>query len=237
MPIMFNTTMGVLAGVALLLIPRFFALLRGEAPPLLLMSGPVSRSGWAATFGILGIVLFPLSLIMSVTHPLQAAKPYIDTLFGEPTLILAAILLAAAWYLGRSREDGVLDSERLRVALGPVSWIVFFLGIVLLVCTAAIIRFNAVGGAPVAEPLSGLLNAYPFIENLFFALLLYLPAALGCLAFPATVLRMNSSAWLILYWSWTIAGFGFAMFSALNFYTHTGLVMNTSNPTGPQFRW
>src|ERR1700754_1175985 len=173
---MYNTTIGVFAGVPLLLVPRFFALIRGESPPLLLMSGPVSRSGWAATFGILGIVLFPLTLIMSVTHPLTPAKPYIDTLFAEPTLILAAVLLASAWYLGRTRDDTTLDSERLRAALGPVSWVVFFLGIILLWCTAAIIRFNAVGGAPVAEPLSGLLNAYPFIENLFFAVLLYLPA-------------------------------------------------------------
>ncbi|OJF12995.1 hypothetical protein [Couchioplanes caeruleus] len=49
--IMFNTTMGVTAGLALLLVPRFWAVVRGDHPPLLLVSHQRATGGWAATFG------------------------------------------------------------------------------------------------------------------------------------------------------------------------------------------
>jgi hypothetical protein len=235
--VMFNTVMGVAAGAALLMVPRFWALVRGEQEALLLMGhGPINQAGWAAAFGTLGLVLFPLSLVMTVAHPLHVAKSYIDTIFGEPSLVLGALLLASAWYLARG-GGADLDAERLRAAILPIGWVIFFLGIILAWCAAAIIRFDAVSSAPVEEPITGLLNGYPVVENLFFAIILYGLAALGCLVFPAATHGGNRVAWQILYWSWTVSGFAFAMFSALNFYTHTGLLVNVSNPDSPPYRW
>lgn len=242
---MYNTTIGVIAGLTLLLVPRFWAVATGTAAPLLLMDRrSFSRTGWVAAFGALALVLYPLALISTVTHPLASEKTWIDTLFSEPTLILAAVLIAATWWLARhARARGdrdQVDVERLRAALTPITWIVFWLGIVLIACAAAIVRFNAVGGAPEAEPITGRFGQWPAIENLAFGIGLYGLAAIGCLVFPAAV-RGRRAAWLTLYWCWTVSGLGFALFSALNFYTHTGLLINfdnlESNPGRSIFRW
>ncbi|GGQ85380.1 DUF981 family protein [Couchioplanes azureus] len=232
--IMFNTTMGVAAGVALMLVPRFWAVVRGDRPPLLLVSHQRAGGGWAATFGVLGAILAGLGFVMTVWHPLAPAKDHIDTIFGEPTLILGVLLLAAAWYLARSGDP--LDPDRLRTALSPASWMVFWLGIVLAWCAAAIARFDAVSSAPAEEPITGLLHDWPIIENLFFAIVLYGLAAVGCLAFPFAIRPQSRVAWPVMYWAWTVSGVAFALFSAMNFYTHTGLLINLGTD-GPDFRW
>src|SRR4051794_693438 len=122
--IMYNTLMGVAAGTALLLVPRYWAALRGDRLPLQLVREPGHPVGWAAAFGILGVVLTGLGFAMTVTHPLAEAKPYIDTIFGEPSLMLGVLLLAAAWVLGR-RDETTMDDVRLRALLTPVSWVIF----------------------------------------------------------------------------------------------------------------
>jgi len=60
--VIFNTVMSVSAGLAMLLVPRAFAHLQWRRMPLLLLLDParVSRHGWAATFGVLGLVLSSL---------------------------------------------------------------------------------------------------------------------------------------------------------------------------------
>ncbi|MEV0732394.1 DUF981 family protein [Polymorphospora sp. NPDC050346] len=244
--IMYNTTIGLAAGLALLLVPRFWAVATGAKAPLLLMPrNALSRSGWVAAFGALALVLYPLALISAVVHPLHSEKSWIDTIFSEPSLILASVLVAATWWLARAGrpaagEDDVVDTNRMRGAMVPVTWIIFWLGIVLVFCAAAIVRFEAVGGAPAEEPITGRFGHLPALENLFFGLGLYGLAALGCLAFPAAV-RGRAVAWQIVYWSWTLAGLGFAIFSALNFYTHTGLLINFDNlqndPGFEIYRW
>ena len=88
---------------------------------------------------------------------------------------------------------------------------------------------------PKEEPITGLLHDYPAAENLFFGIVLYGLAAAGCLLFPAA-LAGRRAAWLGLYWTWTISGLAFTLFSALNFYTHTGMLININNP-GPDLRW
>ncbi len=244
--VMYNTTVGVIAGLVLLLVPRFWAVVTGAQAPLLLIARDTfSRTGWVAAFAALALVLYPLALISTVTHPLHSAKTWIDTVFSEPALILAAVLVAATWWLARhARADEGdperIDVDRLRAALAPVTWIVFWLGIVLVVCAVAIIRFNAVGGAPEAEPITGRFGHLPVLENLFFGIGLYGLSAIGCLVFPRAV-RGNHRAWLTLYWCWTLAGLGFAVFSALNFYTHTGMLINfaslEADPASPIFLW
>jgi len=232
--VMYNTLIGVTAGLALLMVPRAWAHLHGLRMPLQGTGRrPFDPAGWAATLAALGVVLTALGLVMTVTHPLAAAAEHIDTLFGEPSLLLGVVLLAAAWYLAR-HADG-FTAEQARAALGPAAWVIAALGVVLLCCAAAILRFTAVGAAPAEEPITGLLNAHPMVENLFFGIVLYGLAGLGCLLFPAALAGYRG-AWLGLYWTWTISGAAFTAFSALNFYTHTGMLININNP-GPDLRW
>jgi Protein of unknown function (DUF981) len=230
--IMYNTLIGVSAGTALILVPRYWAWLRNERMPLRLVRAPADRSSWAAAFGVLGLLLTGLGGAMTVTHPLAAAKPYIDTIFGEPALLLGVLLLAAAWRIGRTKSP--LDPDRLPDALGPVGVIVFILGLVMTWCTLAILRFDVISAAPAEEPITGLLHQYPAIENTSFAVL-YGAAALGCLLFPFAARPDSHRSWQILYWAWTVAGIGFALFSAMNFYTHTGMVVNLTDST--TYRW
>jgi hypothetical protein len=232
--IMYNTLIGVAAGAALILVPRYWAALRGEHVPLRLVRDPVDHGGWAAAFGVLGVLLTGLGFAMTVTHPLAEAKPYIDTIFGEPALLLGVLLLGAAWRISR-HTDTPVDRDQLNAALAPAGVIVFILGLVLTWCTLAILRFDVISAAPAEEPISGLLHRHPAIENTFFALVLYGPAALGCLLFPVAARPSRRRLWLIVYWAWTVSGIGFTLFSAMNFYTHTGLIMNLSDQT--TYRW
>lgn len=233
--VMFNTLMGVAAGLALLLVPRAWANLNRVRMPLLLVdSARVSRHGWAATFVTLGVTLTSLGFVMTIQHPLAPAKDYIDTVFGEPCLLLGLLLLGAGWVLGRHDLD-LTSNWQLRAAVGPIGLVVFALGLVLLACSAAIVRFNVVGAAPVQEPITGLLHDYPMVENLFFAVVLYGLAAAGCLAFPMAVAG-HRVPWQVLYWCWTVSGAGFTVFAAMNYYTHTGMLVNIGDP-GPDMRW
>ncbi|WP_045740269.1 DUF981 family protein [Actinoplanes rectilineatus] len=231
--IMYNTTIGVAAGAALILVPRYWAWLRNERMPMPLVRAPADHSGWAAAFGVLGLLLTGLGGAMTATHPLAEAKPYIDTIFGEPALLLGVLLLAAAWRI--SRTAPALAPDRLPDALGPVGIVVFLLGLVMTWCTLAILRFDVISAAPAEEPITGLLHQHPAIENTFFAAALYGPAALGCLLFPFAARPGSRRSWQVLYWAWTVAGIGFALFSAMNFYTHTGMVINSVN--GSDYRW
>jgi hypothetical protein len=64
--IMYNTLIGVAAGTALILVPRYWAAVRGEHPPWRFVRDPVDDSGWAAAFGVLGLLLTGLGFMMTV---------------------------------------------------------------------------------------------------------------------------------------------------------------------------
>ena len=209
--IMYNTLMGAAAGCALILVPRYWATIRGERVAWRLIREPVDPGSWAAAFGVLGLLLTGLGFTMTITHPLAEVKPYIDTIFGEPALMLGVLLLAAAWRIAR-RGEPPIDRARLEAMLAPVGIIVFGLGLVMMWCTLAILRFDVISAAPANEPISGLLHHYPAIENTTFAVLLYGPAALGCLLLPFAAQQRRRRLWLTLYWAWTISGAGFLLF-------------------------
>ncbi|GLZ00826.1 DUF981 family protein [Actinoplanes sp. NBRC 103695] len=230
--IMYNTLIGVAASAALILVPRYWAWLRNERMPMPLVRAPADHTGWAAAFGVLGILLTALGGAMTVTHPLAEARPYNDTIFGGPALLLGVLLLAAAWRI--SRTTPAFAPDRLPDALGPVGIIVFLLGLVMTWCTLAILRFYVISAAPAEATVTGLLRQHPAIENTFFAVL-YGAAALGCLLFPSAALPGSHRSWQILYWAWTVAGIGFALFSAISVYTHAGMFVNLTDGSG--YRW
>jgi uncharacterized membrane protein len=218
--ILYNTLMGVSAGLALILVPLLARALYQRKQ--------IATEGWALTFGILGAALTFLSGAMAVTWPLTANPP-INIIFSEPNLVLGLLLLAAAFFLWRKR-DTKLDVAYLTRVLKPVSWLLGALGLVLLACTFAIVRFNLVGSAPAQEPITGLLHDYPVVENTFFALLYGLSAVATLLA-PVAVYKPESKWARVMGICMVTAGVLFLLFSVMNYYTHIGLLVNLQNGT------
>jgi len=154
-------------------------------------------------------------------------------------VVLGALLLAASFLLWTQRvaiaglgEKGparVAAELRLGRTLAPITWVTFGLGLVLAALTAAIVRFGFVGGAPPIEPISGLLSNHPAVENTFFAVL-YGLSAIGALLAPFA-LRKRGSLWAIVRTVWMVAGVIFLLFSAMNYYTHIGLLYSSQHGT------
>lgn len=220
--ILYNTSMGVAAGLAMLTVVRFWTQVRASETP----DRSQEVADYAPTFLVLGVILTGLGGAMATTHPLTANPP-VNLVFGEPCLWLGVLLIGAGLHVHRRRH---LSTGAFRA----VSPIVFAVGLILVSCAAAILRFTLIGAAPAAEPITGLLNDYPLVENSFFVTLYALSAA-GSLAFPWLVSARADAAWKVVRWSWSIAGLGFLLFSVLNFYTHVGLMVNLDRPADFRF--
>jgi hypothetical protein len=52
---------------------------------------------------------------------------------------------------------------------------------------------------------------------------------LGALLLPAAIVNWNSKVTTVGRLSWTVAGALLVLFSAMNYFTHIGLLMNTSD--------
>lgn len=225
--IIYNTIMGVAAGLALIMVPLFVYKLAHRKR--------LAPEGWSLSFGVLGLILAPLGAVMSTTWPLFA-RPHLNIMFGEPSMFLGLLLLAAAVFIWARRDviaaigsDNKKESDEayayfLRVAK-PVSWVLFALGLILLSTTIAILRFVSVGGAPESEPITGRLHDYPYIENTFFVVL-YGLAAVGSLLAPFALRDLKGTIAKIIVTAFLISGVSFLLFSAMNYYTHTGQIIN-----------
>jgi drug/metabolite transporter (DMT)-like permease len=234
--ILYNTLMGVSAGLALILVSLLGRkLIRREA---------VAPEGWSLVFGVLGFILALLGGLMATTWPLTANPP-INIIFAEPTLVLGLLLLAASFFLWQRRtvivaltssvRKEVVDAQTILIrVLTPVSWLTFGLGMILMACSVAVFRYGFVGGAPAQEPITGRFGNLPWIENSFFGLLYLLPAIALLLA-PWALRRMDVRWARVIGVLLTIAGVAFLLFSTLNYYTHIGLMLNFQN--GNKFLW
>ena len=220
---MYNTIMGVAAGVGLMLVVWFGIQLNGRQP--------LAFEGWALAFGVVGVILFITGLHMTLTWPLSAIAPWDNVYFGEPCLAFGTLLSVAAFYLWRRGADleALGDTakvrERLRQVLIPNSLYVFALGLMSLAISAFPIVYP-VYAAPPQEPISGNFSNLPRLESTAFAAL-YFIIALGCLFFPFAVQR--SSRWMqgIVGVLWGVPGVALLLFTALNYFTHGGLIYNT----------
>lgn len=224
--ILYNTLMGVAAGLALILLARLGTTIRSWHE-----EQAIDLTGWSITLAILGVILTFLGGLMTVTWPLNANPP-INIAFGEPNLFFGLLLIGASIYLAIHHHGIKLD--QLQKTLAPVAWLIFALGLIMASITLSIVRFTLVGGAPPAEPITGLLSSYPLIENTFFAII-YGLTALGALLFPAAFKSTGKGLWAIVWWSWTIGGFAFFLFSVLNYYTHIGMLYNIQHGTNFAF--
>jgi hypothetical protein len=218
--ILYNTLMGVAAGTAQLMVSILARKLHRRES--------IAPEGWALSFGILGVILTFLGGLMTVTWPLNVNPP-INIMFGEPTLVLGLLLLAAALFMW-TRADlflGIEDEafDRLIRVLTPVSWLVFVLGLILVSCTVAVFRFGFVGAAPAEEPISGLLHDSPWVENTFVGLLYALSAA-GPLLAPFALRNVGGRMAQMAGWCMALSGAAMLLFSVMNYYTHIGLLVN-----------
>lgn len=239
---MYNTIMAVAAGVGLIGV----ALLARQ----LGKRHAIAAEGWSLLFGMTGFILTILGFIMSVTWPFRVPGTFTgNVLMGEPSAAFGLLLLAASFYLwhrrsvflaigSASEEESSEAFATVTRTLKPVSIFIFATGLMLLACAAAWIRFR-LGNAPSVEPLTGylatvILQNAPIAESYFLGVLWGL-VALGALLFPLS-LRKSSTAVVstIIFTAWMLAGCAFLAFGALNFYTHVGLISNTTNGTNFQ---
>lgn len=223
----YNTIMAVAAGVGLFSLVQFGRELVG-APDR------VSTDGWALNFGVLGLILTMTGLHMTLTWPLAAGGfPFDNIIFGETSLGFGVLLLAAAVYLWW-RASLISESRQLvqgwaRVAR-PVSAFVGFMGLALIATAIAGVKYQLFA-APPQEPISGLFASHPLIEAIFISVLLAL-VGVGALLFPFALTALLSKGaptvlFTVIGWCWGIAGVVFAIFGALNYFTHIGLIINT----------
>ena len=117
---LYNTIMSVAAGVALLLVVKFFSdLYKSKIGQL---------EGWSLGFAIPGFILTLTGAHMSLTAPLsKVGFPFDDIIFGEPCLAFGVLLLAVSILLwkksnryvqqGINMDDTELVSETLQKEL------------------------------------------------------------------------------------------------------------------------
>jgi Protein of unknown function (DUF981) len=225
--ILYNTIVGLAAGVGLLLVAQLLKqFAEGEK---------VQAEGFALAFGITGFIQTVLGLTISVMWPYTKVL-HANIMLGEPALAFGPLLIAAAFFLWRKR-DTVVDlgqaneksakaSAYLLAVLRPVSVWVFATGLMMASLVIAIIYYQ-LGHAPREEPISGYFGD-TWMEPGFLALLWSL-ISIGALLAPSALAKWNSKGMHIVRLCWSVAGGLLVLFSAMNFFTHIGLLMNTSD--------
>lgn len=218
--ILYNTLMGVCAGGGMMLVADTVRrLTKGE--DIRAATGPALLA--------FGIPLTVLAGAMTLTWPLTVNPP-INIAFGEPSLMLGILMVLAGIALTRYSMAAKPFSVPTFDRLGPIKWVVFCVGLILLFTSSAIFSYNLVGDAPPNEPITGQFTGW---ENTFFGVL-YLVAALGCLLFPMLKDRPDLINAIVVT-AWMVSGLAFLLFSALNYRTHIGLLINIER--GTNYEW
>src|SRR5262245_30494772 len=138
--ILYNTIVGLAAGVALLLVSQ---LLKQFAN-----ADTIQPEGFTLAFGITGFIQTVLGLTISLMWPYTKVL-HANIMMGEPALAFGLLLLAAAFFLWRKR-DVVVDlgqgneksakaSAYLLAVLRPISVWVFASGLMMASMVVAII--------------------------------------------------------------------------------------------------
>jgi uncharacterized membrane protein len=225
--ILYNTVVGLAGGVGLLLVSQ---LLKQFAN-----ADTIQPEGFALAFGITGFIQTVLGLTISVMWPYTKVL-HANIMMGEPALVFGLLLLAAAFFLwrksdafvdlGRGPEKSAKASAYLISVLRPVSVWIFAAGLMMVSLVIAIVYYQ-LGQAPPQEPISGYF-ADSWVEPIFLALLWGL-IALGALFTPFALLKWNRKIVNVTVNCWSVAGVLLVLSSAMNYFTHIGLLMNTSD--------
>ena len=226
----YNTLMAVAAGVGLLLLVTL-----GRT---LFLRRRFSSDGYSLALGVLGVILFLMGLHMSLTWPLARIAPYDNILFGEPSLAFGALLGAASFYLWKrgavleatltssQTQTGKQRGEEIARLVLPISLFVASLGLTCFAIAAAGWKYT-LWAAPPQEPISGNFANHPLVEATFISGL-YLCVGVGAVLLPVLLLTKKRAIAVAIGLFWTLAGLGFTVFGALNYFTHIGLIIHTS---------
>ncbi|UMG91685.1 DUF981 family protein [Nocardioides sp. TF02-7] len=219
--VVYNELVAVTAGAGLLGFAGFLSrVLRGKR---------VESEGWAAFFGVTGLLLLVTGLHTTMTWPFGGdGFEYANIAFGQPAAGFGALLLLAAIFLWRHRSlyagpvEPVKDATL--AALKPAGIFVGALGLSMAVLAITFVRFQ-LGAAPPEEPISGRFGHIPIIEALFLGGL-WGVVALGSLLFTIALWtdRPGLLRWAVR--AWVVGGVVFLLFGAMNFYTHIGMYDN-----------
>jgi hypothetical protein len=228
--IVYNELVAVTAGAGLLGFAAFLA--------NLVRNKPIDSEGWAAFFGVTGLILLVTGLHTTLTWPFGGdGFEYANIAFGQPAAAFGALLLLSAVYLWRHRTqfdgDAEAASKAALAALKPAGIFVGALGLGMAVLAIAFVRFQ-LGAAPPEEPISGRFGHLPILEALFLGGLWGVVAA-GAILFAIALWtdRPQLLRWAV--WAWVIGGVVFLLFSAMNFYTHIGMYDNIAH--GHTHKW
>ena len=228
--VVYNELVAITAGAGLLGFAWFLAQLIGRKR--------IESEGWAAFFGLTGVLLLALGLHTTLTWPFgDGGFEYANIAFGQPAAGFGALLLFAAVYLWRHRalfaDDAAEASGTALAGLKPVSIFVGALGIAMGVLAITFVRFQ-LGAAPPEEPISGRFGHLPLLEALFLGGLWGI-VAVGALLFAIALLtdRPQLLRWAVR--AWIVGGVVFLLFGAMNFYTHIGMYYNLSH--GTMHKW
>lgn len=228
--VVYNEIVAVASGAGLIGVALFLSsLLHGKR---------IDSEGWAAFFGVSGLLLFVLGVHTTVTWPFGGEGfEYANIAFGQPAAAFGALLLFAAIYLWRNRELFTRETEGLgEVALEaakPASIFVGALGLGMAVLAITFVRFQ-LGAAPPEEPISGRFGHLPILEALFLGGLWGI-VAVGALLFAFAILTERPQLLRWVVWAWVIGGIVFLLFGAMNFYTHIGMYHNIEY--GTNHKW
>ncbi|MFI7679249.1 DUF981 family protein [Actinophytocola sp. NPDC049390] len=228
--IVYNELVAVTAGAGLLGVAWFLM--------HLIRRTPINSEGWAAFFGVTGLLLLVLGLHTTVTWPFGGGGfEYANIAFGQPAAGFGALLLFAAVYLWRQRALFAGDPDEANAtalaALKPVGIFVGALGLAMAVLAVTFVRFQ-LGAAPPEEPISGRFGHLPLLEALFLGGL-WGVVALGALLFAVALLTDRPRLLRWAAWAWIVGGVVFLLFGAMNFYTHIGMYYNIEH--GTTHRW
>lgn len=224
--VVYNELVAVAAGAGLLGFTAFLAdLVRGKR---------IESEGWAAFFGVSGLLLLVLGVHTTVAWPFGGdGFEYANIAFGQPAAGFGALLLFAAIYLWRhrTRYEGEVDdaNNKTLAALKPVGIFVGALGLGMAVLAIAFVRFQ-LGAAPPEEPISGRVGDVPIIEALFLGGL-WGVIALGAILFAVALWTERLHLLRSAVWAWLLGGVVLLLFGAMNFYTHIGMYYNIAHGT------
>ena len=222
----YNTIMSVSAGAALMSIVQFVR--------TLLQRKETDVGAWAVVFAVPGAILTITGVHMSLTWPFAKYFPYDNIIFGETSFGFGVLLLAAAFFLWKRQSTIAAEADPvayLARAAQPVAIFVVGMGLSLIAIGFAGVVFQLFA-APPEEPISGLAAPYPWLEASVISAM-FGSVGIGAVLFPVAAAgfsrtRATTPVQKIIGWFWTLDGLGFLLFGALNFFTHIGLIINTS---------
>ena len=228
--IVYNELVAVAAGAGLLGFAGFLS--------NLLRNRRIDSEGWAAFFGVTGLLLLVTGLHTTVTWPFGGGGfEYANIAFGQPAAAFGALLALAAVYLWRHRAryegDAEVASSATLAAMKPAAVFVGALGLSMAALAITFVRFQ-LGAAPAVEPISGRFGHLPILEAVFLGGLWGI-VAVGALLFAVALWtdRLQLLRWAV--WAWVIGGTVLVLFGAMNFYTHIGMYFNIAH--GTSYLW